>query len=427
MLADGTSSGRRPSDAGSNVGATTIAELALEAWADCKPQGYVLDEEQVPVALPQIAAYMPNRSPGMLVRDRDHLFVSRQDGVPPIFLQLLRAQAGKVHFLYFWRAFCEAARMGDAEPADEDGLTSELHLLRDRILRKFEEVAIKQDGSAQSNSSLGPLSARISAAVLMEESARAATMSSQPRFWKVACEMLNGPLSELADHEGFTIDEVTSVLLSWLHDAASWEHFEQRQRSDTSSALERATSFAVERAASFASMMDDEANTIPVRVHVYDVSQEEGIQKLNRVLAHRYSPIKLGGVFHAGVEVNGLEWSFGYSESETRPGISCVEPKTHPQHHYRQTVNLRRTKVPPEDIADIITALIEEYPGDDYDLLRRNCCHFADDFCKRLGVGGIPSWVHRLARIGAGVDAMIQAAPNSIKDRIYGLAPGAAP
>merc|ERR1712096_528671 len=159
--------------------------------------------------------------------------------------------------------------------------------------------------------------------------------------------------------------------------------------------------------------VDFERPGMSVRIHIYDVSTEESIQKLNRILAHKRSPLKLGGVFHAGVEVNGLEWSFGYSASCTQPGISCVEPKTHPQHHYRQTVQLRNTLVLPEDIADIITSLIEEYPGDDYDLLRRNCCHFADDFCKRLGVGGIPGWVHRLARIGAGVDNLLQMAPEA--------------
>ena len=39
-----------------------------------------------------------------------------------------------------------------------------------------------------------------------------------------------------------------------------------------------------------------------VCLHVYDVSLEEGIQKLNKVLANKLSPVKLGGVFHAGVE-----------------------------------------------------------------------------------------------------------------------------
>merc|ERR1719321_1562426 len=93
----------------------------------------------------------------------------------------------------------------------------------------------------------------------------------------------------------------------------------------------------------------------------------------------------------------------------TVPGISCVEPKTNPQHTFRQTVSMKYTKVAPEDVAELISLLIEEYPGDDYDLLRRNCCHFADDFSRRLGAGRIPSWIHRLARVGARVDGALQA------------------
>merc|ERR1711972_1081735 len=77
-----------------------------------------------------------------------------------------------------------------------------------------------------------------------------------------------------------------------------------------------------------------------VYIHVYDVSQTEGIQKLNRILAHKHAPLKLGGVFHAGVEVNGLEWSFGYQPHETRSGVGCNTPKEHPQHHFRQTVKM---------------------------------------------------------------------------------------
>jgi len=65
----------------------------------------------------------------------------------------------------------------------------------------------------------------------------------------------------------------------------------------------------------------------------------------------------------------------------------------------------------------VISALIEDYPGHDYHILRRNCCHFADDFCRRLGVGGIPSWIHRLARVGAEIDTLLHAA-ESVKERV---------
>ena len=46
-----------------------------------------------------------------------------------------------------------------------------------------------------------------------------------------------------------------------------------------------------------------EPATPEVQLHVYDVSKDEKIGSINRWLAPRSSPLKFGGVFHAGVEV----------------------------------------------------------------------------------------------------------------------------
>lgn len=360
-----------------------------------------------------IASHLPNRSPGKKAVEIGVLFAEPDDGDLPVFVQLLRVQEGAIHFLYFWKAFGEACRMVESEPGTDQGLTSELETMRDRILRCLEEQSCAEvsAGEAATPSILGQV---FSTQRLTEEIHRAAAMSGTPEFWQSAAGTLVGPL-EVAELE---LDELTSVLLSWLHLVPLWE-----QPADGHGQLQRSDSMV-----SSASTASGRPKPLPrelprglqVKVHIYDVSQEESIQKLNRVLAHKYSPLKLGGVFHAGVEVNGLEWSFGFCNSETRSGISCCEPQTNPQHTYRQTVSMRSTTADPEQIADIIAELIEEYPGDDYDLLRRNCCHFADDFCRRMGVGGIPGWVHRLARIGAGVDTLLQAAPQSVKDRVFG-------
>lgn len=149
----------------------------------------------------------------------------------------------------------------------------------------------------------------------------------------------------------------------------------------------------------------------PVYLHIYDVSREEGIRRLNTVLAHRLSPLKFGGVFHTGVEVDGQEWSFGFSANQSMPGVQPGVPRAHADHTFRQTYQLPcTTRLSAAEIAVVITELREEYPGYDYDLLRRNCCHFADDFCQRLGVGRVPGWVCRLARLGAQVDRALQAA-----------------
>lgn len=147
---------------------------------------------------------------------------------------------------------------------------------------------------------------------------------------------------------------------------------------------------------------------IPVFLHVYDVSQAALIQRLNSVLAHRRSPLKFGGVFHAGVEVADKEWCFGATLSQTATGVMYVDPREDPSHHFRQTVPLKKTQLAEDEIDDIISRLKQEYLGRDYDLLRRNCCHFADDFCQRLGVGRIPGWVYRLARLGARIDNVVQ-------------------
>eukprot|EP00913_Durusdinium_trenchii_P018961 g17819.t1 len=41
---------------------------------------------------------------------------------------------------------------------------------------------------------------------------------------------------------------------------------------------------------------------MPILLHIYDVTQEPKIQRLNKVLANKRMPLKFGGIFHAGVE-----------------------------------------------------------------------------------------------------------------------------
>jgi hypothetical protein len=162
-----------------------------------------------------------------------------------------------------------------------------------------------------------------------------------------------------------------------------------------------------------------------VYLHIYDVSREEGIRRLNTVLAHRRSPLKFGGVFHTGVEVNGKEWSFGFSFQQNVPGVQSGVPKAHPDHTYRQTYQMPwTTQLSPEEITAVIADLREEYPGNDYDILRRNCCHFADDFVQRLGAGRVPGWVCRLARLGAQVDRALQAARGRSWSKQQAFLPG---
>eukprot|EP00929_Paragymnodinium_shiwhaense_P052706 TRINITY_DN26400_c0_g1_i1.p1 TRINITY_DN26400_c0_g1~~TRINITY_DN26400_c0_g1_i1.p1 ORF type:complete len:308 (+),score=71.69 TRINITY_DN26400_c0_g1_i1:58-981(+) len=119
-----------------------------------------------------------------------------------------------------------------------------------------------------------------------------------------------------------------------------------------------------------------------VLVHVYDVSQEPGIRRLNAMLANPWSPFKLGGVFHVGIEVGGQEWSFGHSSHGS--GVRSTRPRTHRAHRYRETLRLRATELSAQKVAEVLEELKAEYPGRSYDLLRNNCLHFANDLCKAL-------------------------------------------
>eukprot|EP00929_Paragymnodinium_shiwhaense_P020045 TRINITY_DN13489_c0_g1_i1.p1 TRINITY_DN13489_c0_g1~~TRINITY_DN13489_c0_g1_i1.p1 ORF type:complete len:526 (-),score=66.59 TRINITY_DN13489_c0_g1_i1:154-1590(-) len=369
--------------------ALSAGEAALDIWVDCVPHGYEVDEDVATTTLaPRLVAYFQQADSGSGVAE---LVNKQQGGQKPVFLQLLRPRHGTVHFVYFWKACCDVARMVGLRT--EEGLVSELETLLDSLLRRLEPLPAghAERCDAQERSGL-PL------ATLVSELYKTGSMSADPAFWRSRAE----GVSRMPASCWLQLSDLAGVLLALLHEAAMLENNLQRSLSLASS----------EKA------LGCDAG-LPVWLHVYDVSKEENVQTLNMILAHEFSPVKFGGVFHAGVEVNGLEWSFGYSPYETKPGVSCVQPGKNTQHNYRQRVYCGMSTVSEEGIARIIAQMLEEYPGPDYDLLRRNCCHFADDFCLRLGVAGIPSWVHRLARVGANVTSMLEAA-RQVRDSLVG-------
>lgn len=283
--------------------------------------------------------------------------------------------------------------------ATSDGLVAELETLRDRLLRRLEEE--------------GTLRVR----AITDEAHRAERMSAHPQFWQGCAESWNWQ----SEFEAVCLDELTSALLKWLHDSQLWEQKHKEwvamQAARKEDDVFRANISGILFAALAPLRRPVKEEGMPVFLHIYDITQEKGIQKLNNILANKNSWLKFGGAFHAGVEVNGLEWSFQFTHGPTLPGVTCVAPRSHTIHNYRETIPLKNTKLDPEDIAEIIMQLADEFPGSDYDLCQRNCCTFAEEFCQRLGVGGIPPWVHRLARLAAGMENMWFRTPQSFKDQ----------
>jgi len=143
-----------------------------------------------------------------------------------------------------------------------------------------------------------------------------------------------------------------------------------------------------------------------VLLNVYDVGDADLFQKINRVSTMN-DTVLIGGVYHAGVEVYGVEWSYGFSEDD-EAGVSRCIPRTHPQHTYRATVNMGCTELHRTEVEAALLRLTERWRGPDYSLIHHNCLDFCNAFCKELGVGRIPGWVDRFGRTASSIDNISQ-------------------
>lgn len=145
----------------------------------------------------------------------------------------------------------------------------------------------------------------------------------------------------------------------------------------------------------------------PVWLHIYDVAGAS-VKWVNNVMR----PVGTGA-FHAGVEIFGWEWSFGFAY-DNKTGVYSCRPRSNTQHRYRESINMGLTPLTEKECKEFIEKLKKEWLGSTYDVLVHNCCHFSDVMCKGLKVGGIPGWVLNLAGAGAsvvnGVDQAIASA-----------------
>jgi len=383
------------------LGDLSLAEAAAEAWASCGPAGGILPEARLSALLPAVATRLPGGGSPEQLRRLARLLRTGRPGE-------------QLHFPGFWRAFAEAARAGVAEAEAAPvaapacgALAMELDDFRDEVLRLLEGATSRAGACSVPTAAFAQLVQRATAASVV------------PKFWRSF--VASGAVQDGRKELGF--GDVSLAVLSCLRSALAfelgaaggtpgpalpWQWLVAQVGRGGAAAKEALLAEDSPAKIGPSGALADQGPGLPVHLNIYDVSHQGAVQWLNSVFAHWLAPVKLGA-FHAGVEVHGFEWSFGATRRETLPGISCVLPRSDKQHHFRQTVYLGCTQLSMESVVATISDLVEDYPGSAYDLLRRNCCHFAEDFCRRLGVGPIPSWVHRLARLGAGADGAMQA------------------
>ncbi|KAK4853244.1 hypothetical protein QYF36_005859 [Acer negundo] len=144
---------------------------------------------------------------------------------------------------------------------------------------------------------------------------------------------------------------------------------------------------------------------VPVYLNVYDLTPING-----------YAYWLGLGIYHSGVQVHGVEYGFGAHDHSTT-GIFEVEPKQCPGFTFRKSILIGRTDLGPREVRAFMEKLAEEYSGNTYHLITKNCNHFCNDVCLKLTKKPIPPWVNRLARLGLFCNCVLPAGLNETKVR----------
>jgi hypothetical protein len=101
------------------------------------------------------------------------------------------------------------------------------------------------------------------------------------------------------------------------------------------------------------------------------------------------------GLHHSGVEVMGSEYSFA-----SGAGIFESSPKFAPGARFREQIDLGSFDGGQAELKQAIGLLRDDFGPDDYNLIRKNCNHFANALIWKLMNKAIPGHVNRLADIG---------------------------
>ncbi|KAG6556190.1 hypothetical protein Mapa_002131 [Marchantia paleacea] len=149
------------------------------------------------------------------------------------------------------------------------------------------------------------------------------------------------------------------------------------------------------------------SNRVPIYLNVYDLTPMNGYVYWVGL-----------GIFHSGIEVHGLEYAFGAHDFSSS-GVFEVEPRNCPGFTFRRSIVLGSTDMSPQDFRNFIEHIADDYSGNTYHLIVKNCNHFTNDVCYRLTGKEIPGWVNRLAGIGLFCNCLL---PESLQVPVAGNA-----
>ncbi|CAD5226051.1 unnamed protein product [Bursaphelenchus okinawaensis] len=113
------------------------------------------------------------------------------------------------------------------------------------------------------------------------------------------------------------------------------------------------------------------------------------------------SPIGFG-IFHSGVEVYGVEYAYGGHQFPFS-GIFTNQPQDAEElgenFKFRESIVVGETDLTEKAVEKLVKSWGEEFRGDRYHLITKNCNHFTANFARELTGKDAPGWVNRLANV----------------------------
>jgi hypothetical protein len=121
-----------------------------------------------------------------------------------------------------------------------------------------------------------------------------------------------------------------------------------------------------------------------------------------------------------------VEYAYGAHDGASS-GIFEVVPRRCPGYTFRESVLVGSTGLTRAEVRALMAELANDFPGDAYNLVSRNCNHFCDAACRRLVARArIPRWVNRLAKIGVAFTCVIPGNGRAVRRKGGALPPAAA-
>ncbi|KAK6052218.1 hypothetical protein COOONC_10277 [Cooperia oncophora] len=121
------------------------------------------------------------------------------------------------------------------------------------------------------------------------------------------------------------------------------------------------------------------------------------------------------GIFHSGIEVYGVEYAYGghpYAFSGVFENSPQDAEELGENFKFRQCIVIGETAFSASAVRELIKSLGQEYRGDRYHLISRNCNHFSAVLAKALTGNDIPTWINRLANLSGSIPFLERCLPQ---------------